>query len=560
VRWILLVSAALFAVSGARAQVQYARGQDVAPVFEGWERNADGTFNMVFGYLNRNYDEELDIPVGPNNNVDAGPGTSADRGQPTHFYPRRQRFLFRVVVPKDWNKEQKVIWTITSHGKTNQAKGWLQPVWELSEDVIVENMGGGVPDPNNKPPSLTLGDLATVTLPESATLTATATDDGLPKPYRKTPSNPDRDSQPRRPRGVDIKWILYRGPGKVTFDPRTSAVVYGEPVTFASKVSFGAPGTYVLRATAYDGQLSTSRDVTVNASAPIAGTNADDYRGGWRTDKGEPHTYEFSIRGDKVRGIYCTYCADATTLAFVDGKLGPDGLTFVVTHVNADGSTAYQDNATARFDRGNLIVTGTSGGARFERTLIKDPRGPDPLPIIVSVLPKGPPVPAVAINQQGIGAPAPRYIQPGPWKSTLTEKDVIGVWLGFGVGAPKQYFIIRKVGDKLRGMVCGTCDNTYTMAALDDFEIQGDTLKFNILHEDWGDGELPTFYKHVTAHVGWNEMRCTTAVDHQPPPPARPRPPGFVPGFSLTGPIAIEATAGNRWPNWPPQNTSLPHP
>ena len=92
---------------------------------------------------------------------------------------------------------------------------------------------------------------------------------------------------------------------------------------------------------------------------------------------------------------------------------------------------------------------------------------------------------------------------------------MIGVWLGFGVGAPKQYFIIRKVGNKLRGMVCGTCDNPYTMAALDDFEIQGDTLKFNILHEDWGDGELPTFYKHVTGHVGWNEIRCTTAADHQ---------------------------------------------
>ena len=162
-------------------------------------------------------------------------------------------------------------------------------------------------------------------------------------------------------------------------------------------------------------------------------------------------------------------------------------------------------------------ISGAPGGGKFEHTLIKDPRGPDPLPVIVSRLPKAPPVPAVAINQQGVGAPRPRYIQPGPWKSALTEKDVIGVWLGFGVGAPKQYFIIRKVGNKLRGMVCGTCDNPYTMAALDDFEIQGDMLKFNILHEDWGDGELPTFYKHVTAHVGWNEIRCTTAVDHQPP-------------------------------------------
>jgi hypothetical protein len=303
----------------------------------------------------------------------------------------------------------------------------------------------------------------------------------------------------------------------------------------------------------------------LSASALVpsaAANNADDYRGGWRTDQGEAHTYEFSIRGDKVRGIYCTYCADATTLAFVDGTLGPDGLTFVVTHVNLDGSAAYQDHATARFERGQLIVSGSSGapgGRKFERTLIKDPRGPDPLPVIVSRLPKGPPVPAVAINQQGLGAPRPRYIQPGPWKSTLTDKDVIGVWLGFGVGAPKQYFIIKKVGNKLRGMVCGTCDNTYTMAALDDFEIQGDTLKFNILHEDWGDGELPTFYKHVTAHVGWNEMRCVTSVDHPPPRPSRPLPPGFVPGFSLTGPIPIEATSGNRWPEWPPQNTSLPH-
>ena len=289
--------------------------------------------------------------------------------------------------------------------------------------------------------------------------------------------------------------------------------------------------------------------------------SADDYRGGWRTDKGEAHTYEFSIRGDKVRGIYCTYCADATTLAFVDGTFGPDGLNFVVTHVKPDGSTAYLDKAIAKFANGNLIVTGTSGapgGEKFARTLIKDPRGPDPLPIIVSRLPKAPPVPAVAINQQGVGA-APRvpYIRPGPWKSALTEKDVIGVWLGYGVGAPKQYFIIKKVGDKLRGMVCGTCDNPYTMAALDDFEIRGDTLKFNILHEDWGDGNLPTFDKHVTAHVGWNELRFTTTADHQPPP--RPTPPGVVPGSSLTGPIPIEATSGNHWPEWPPKNTSLPH-
>src|SRR3954453_780507 len=97
-------------------------------------------------------------------------------------------------------------------------------------------------------------------------------------------------------------------------------------------------------------------------AAGAAAQDADDYRGGWRTDGGEPHTYQFSIRGDQVRGIYCTHCSDATTLAFVDGKFGADGITFVVTHVKTDGSTAYQDRAIARFEKGNLIITGTAGG------------------------------------------------------------------------------------------------------------------------------------------------------------------------------------------------------
>jgi hypothetical protein len=241
------------------AQVHYAAGQNVAPVFEGWEHNPDGTFSMVFGYLNRNYEEELDIPVGPNNTVTPG----GDRGQPEHFYPRRQRFLFRVVVPADWDKTQKVVWTLISHGRTDRANGWLQPEWELSEGVITENNGGGVPDPDNKPPSLTTGPDQTIAFPNAVTLTASATDDGLPKPYRRAPSNPDRDSEPRRPRGVQTKWIQYRGPGKVTFDPDSSPILHGQPVELSSKASFSAPGKYVVRATAFDGQLYSTRDVTV---------------------------------------------------------------------------------------------------------------------------------------------------------------------------------------------------------------------------------------------------------------------------------------------------------
>jgi hypothetical protein len=264
---LVLAGAAVF---GLHAQVQYAVGQNVAPIFEGWERNPDGTYNMVFGYLNRNYEEEVDVPLGAANSISIGNEVVGDRGQPTHFYPRRQRFLFRVVVPKDWDESRKVVWTLTSHGRTDKANGWLQPEWELSEGVMVENMGGGVPDLDNKPPAVTIAAAPAITVSSPATLTATATDDGLPKPYRRAPSNPDRDSQPKRPRGVEIKWILYRGPGRVTFTPSSSAIVYGEPVKLTSNVTFSAPGTYVLRAIANDGQLYTTREitVTVNGSTP----------------------------------------------------------------------------------------------------------------------------------------------------------------------------------------------------------------------------------------------------------------------------------------------------
>jgi hypothetical protein len=271
--WAACAAVLLVGVAGIRvgAQVQYARGQNVAPVFEGWEHNPDGTYSMVFGYLNRNYEEEVDIPLGTDNSITLGGETFGDRGQPTHFYPRRQRFLFKVVVPKDWDKTQKVVWTLTSRGRTDQAKGWLQPEWELSEDVIVENMEGGVPDPDNKAPAVTINSVPSVTLSKPATLTATATDDGLPKPYRRNDSNPDRNAKPRRPAGVQIKWIQYRGPGKVTFDPESSEVVQGKPVTLTSKVSFSAPGTYVLRAIANDGQLYTPSDVTITVNAPTPG-------------------------------------------------------------------------------------------------------------------------------------------------------------------------------------------------------------------------------------------------------------------------------------------------
>lgn len=245
-------------------QTQFSSGQDVVPVYEGWLRNTDGTFTFVFGYFNRNWKEELVIPAGPDNKVEPG---DSDRGQPTYFLPRRQPWLFRVQVPKDWG-QQELVWTITAHGRTEKAYAQLIPEYEMLERLIQTrgNLNPGDDDPN-KPPSIAIPPVPPVEAARPVPLTALVTDDGLPKPR---PAPAPRAGIPQaqtnsatglRPPGLSVKWFEYRGPAKVTFESAGPiAVSKGQAITSAR---FAAPGTYVLRATADDGELTTSADVTI---------------------------------------------------------------------------------------------------------------------------------------------------------------------------------------------------------------------------------------------------------------------------------------------------------
>ena len=52
--------------------IKYARGQTVVPVYEGWVANPDGTFSLVFGFFNRNWEETVFVPVGPDNRIEPG--------------------------------------------------------------------------------------------------------------------------------------------------------------------------------------------------------------------------------------------------------------------------------------------------------------------------------------------------------------------------------------------------------------------------------------------------------------------------------------------------------
>jgi hypothetical protein len=250
----------------ATAQFRYDRGQDVSPTFDGWERNPDGSFTFYYGYFNRNSAEELDIPVGPDNTIEGG----GDRGQPTHFYPGRKWWVFRINVPKDWPKEQRLVWTLKNRDHTNLAKGWLQPEWEVDADLIARNgrdgflFGGGGEDSStdmdNKAPTVTGPSAVTVTLPQVATLTVTATDDGRPRPPAPTKGRTPRS-------GVRFRWILYRGAAGVKFGPDTNGPFSTPEAKGETKVSFASPGTYRLRAIASDGQLFSTHDIDVTVKA-----------------------------------------------------------------------------------------------------------------------------------------------------------------------------------------------------------------------------------------------------------------------------------------------------
>jgi len=280
---VLLVAAfAGFARTGAQVT---ATGQDVAPVFEGWEQNADGTFNLVFGYFNRNWEEEVDIPIGPGNGIEPG---GPDQGQPTHFLPRRNRFLVRIRVPGDFGKKE-LVWT--------RAYGTLKPDYYIDDIVIMNNTGaggagGGNPSTiGNTPPVLKVeGDASrTAKVGQPVTLAAVATDDGKPRarpmPPPQTEAARASRGTPNSATGLRLSWFVYRSAGYVTFDPPQIEVWedYRDGTNspwslgwrtppapsdgrWLSRATFTEPGTYILRCLAHDGGLGSFEDVTFTVS------------------------------------------------------------------------------------------------------------------------------------------------------------------------------------------------------------------------------------------------------------------------------------------------------
>jgi hypothetical protein len=307
--------AVMFAgTADAQARLSYTKGQNVSPAYEGWVQHPDGSKSFLFGYMNRNWDETPNVPAGPENGFSPG---AADQGQPTHFMPRRNRFVFMVPVPAGFQESDELVWTLTTNGVTEKAYASLKPDYLVDNVVIASetgSLGAGTSSPetrSNVAPKIVLEGSSTLSarVGQPLTLTAVVTDDGIPRrrgagagastgaaaPTGEAPQTAEEILRPllRPPgritvgktNGLHFGWFVYRGAGEVEFNPpqvkqwedtRTGAnspwaPLWTPPVQRAdgkwiTQVTFSEPGSYVLQGRADDGGLYSDIQVTVNVT------------------------------------------------------------------------------------------------------------------------------------------------------------------------------------------------------------------------------------------------------------------------------------------------------
>jgi len=268
------------------------QGLQVFPAIEGWGPLKDGQNAIEVGYFNRNKDQVIDVPIGPNNRIEPG---GPDMGQPTHFEPGRHYGVFAIQVPKDFGNK-KLTWTLVTNGQTTQvALATVPPYWI---DFYKNAAKGNTPPvikfaergPEYSGPPTGIASTLTATVGAALPLTLWAKD--IPDTYDPEADLPadqrtrDRDNAARAARGrgpapnfditaasgsggggrgfgrgsqadITVTWKVHRGAASnVTFAPASVPLNDGGKHDIfqeaKSTATFSAAGEYVLRAQVND--------------------------------------------------------------------------------------------------------------------------------------------------------------------------------------------------------------------------------------------------------------------------------------------------------------------
>ena len=224
-------------------QVLRPSGQPVIPLFEGYYPNPDGTYEICFGYFNLNTEEDIDIPLGPNNMIEPA---EFDGMQPTHFdrVPaanyRRHFCVFTVNVPADFG-QREVLWTLTTRGEAITTRGKVLLGYVLDEPdaggrgtiaPVLRFEDGGT---QFKGRTGFTGSRVTVAVGEPLTLSVWV-------------DHPVNQSW--------MAWKLHRGPGQVTFGESEFWVAQADGVG-TTTARFDRPGEYLIRVQAIDSPTSS---------------------------------------------------------------------------------------------------------------------------------------------------------------------------------------------------------------------------------------------------------------------------------------------------------------
>lgn len=233
-------------------------GEIVAPMFNGWIANEDGSTTMIFGFANQNRTATVDVPLGPNNKLEPAQLQGA---QPTHFpvYSRRgfvgiqERGAFGVTVPADMAGTE-VIWTLTSGGNTYSIPGRAtSAAYELSAGISASGslrpairFSEGGPESVNE-----VGIYAepkTVKVGQALTLSALMQDRGERDGYADVVPYYD----------LGTFWVMHQGPAEPEIEtPEIAGSVRAEnnPIDpninewteVSTQVTFPEPGNYIIR-------------------------------------------------------------------------------------------------------------------------------------------------------------------------------------------------------------------------------------------------------------------------------------------------------------------------